>query len=75
MTCLIKCIHLSFLSFLYVKKVGENVQIYAERLLTSGKDNFSPDIDRQTVERQLIGFFVDRLLRQSKNEINERQCE
>ena len=44
MTCLIKCIHLSFLSFLYVKKVGEN---------------------RQTVERQLIGFFVDGLLQDS----------
>ena len=47
------------------QKVGENVQIYAERLLTLGKDSFPPDTDRQTVERQLIGFFVDGLLQDS----------
>ena len=47
------------------QKVRENVQIYAERLLTLGKDSFPPDTDRQTAERQLICFFVNGLLQNS----------
>lgn len=47
------------------QKAGENVQIYAERLLTLGKDSFPAETDRQTIERQLIGFFVDGLLQDS----------
>lgn len=43
------------------QKTSETVQIYAERLLTLGKDSFPPDTDRHTIERQLIGFFVDGL--------------
>lgn len=40
----------------------ENVQIYAERLLMLGKESFPPGTDRLTIERQLIGFFIDGLL-------------
>lgn len=40
---------------------GESVQIYAERLLALGKDSFPVGTDAQTIERQLIGFFVDGL--------------
>ena len=61
------------------QNAGESVQIYAERLLALGKDSFPDGTDAQTIERQLVGFFVDglsqdylkmKLLRENPNTFN-----
>ena len=42
------------------QKVGETVQVYAERLLNLGEDAFEGQ-DVNAVQRQLVGYFIDGL--------------
>ena len=47
------------------QKLTENIQIYAERLLSLGRDSFPPGADRRTIANQLIGFFINGLCQDS----------
>ena len=47
------------------QKTSENVTVYAERILSLGRESFPVGTDRQTIEKQLIGFFIDGLAQDS----------
>ena len=47
------------------QKTSENVTVYAERILSLGRESFQVGTDRQLIEKQLIGFFIDGLAQDS----------
>ena len=47
------------------QKTSEKVIIFTERILSLGRESFPVGTDRQTVECQLIGLFIDGLAQDS----------